>query len=111
MQFTPNWLKSHYGTLPLFSVRKESTTQVSLFQYSLSQAIELIETGACKDDVSFVSILDKKIADTLQKCNQLSPLPFQGARKSSINLLEHQPFLWPLNYEKKASAHNICHFL
>ena len=51
--------------------------------------------------VSFVSVLDKNIAHTLKICNQLSLLPFQGTRKSSINLLEHEPLLWPLSYEKK----------
>ena len=100
MQLTPSWLKNHYGTLPLSSVREESTTQVQLSQYSLSQAIELIECDECQDDVSFVSVLDKNIAHTLKICNQLSSLPFQGTRKSSINLLEHESFLYPLNYEK-----------
>ena len=38
MQLTPHWLKSHYGTLPLFFVREESATQVQLSQYSLLQA-------------------------------------------------------------------------
>ena len=101
MQLTPSWLESHYGTLPLSSVRKESATQVYLSQYSLSQAIELIESDECQNDVSFVSVLDKKIAHTLQTCNKLSLLPFQGTKKSSINLLEHEPFLHPLNYEQK----------
>ena len=100
MQLTPSWLTNHYGTLPS-SVRKESATQVHSSQYSLSQAIELIESDECQNDVSFVSVLDKKIANTLQTCNQLSLLPFQGTRKSSINLLEHEPFLHPLNYEQK----------
>ena len=100
MQLTPSWLKTHDGTLPLFSVREESATQVQLSQYTLSQAIQLIKSSKCKNDVSFVSVLDKKIANTLKTCNQLSSLPFQGTRKSSINLLEHVPFLCPLNYEK-----------
>ena len=101
MQLTPSWLKSHYGTLPLLSVREESTTQVYLSQYSLAQAIELIESDTCQNDVSFVSVLDQTIAHTLKICYQLSSLPFQGTRKSSINLLEHEPLLWPLNYEEK----------
>ena len=101
MQLTPRWLKIHCGTSPLFSVRKESATQVQLLQYTLSQAIELIESDECQDDVSFVSVLDKKIAHTLKKCNQLSSLSFQGTRKSSINILEHEPLLCPLNYEEK----------
>ena len=101
MQLTPSWLKSHYGKLPLSSVREESATQVQLSQYFLSQAIELMESDECQDDVSFVSILDKKMAHTLKTCNQLSSLPFQGTRQSSINLLEHESFLYPLNYEKK----------
>ena len=101
MQLTPSWLKNHYGTLPLSSVRKESTTQVQLSQFSLSQAIELIESDECKDDVSFVSVLDKNIATTLKTCNHLSSLSFQGTRKSSINLLENESRLCPLNYEKK----------
>ena len=103
MQLTPSQLKTHYGTSPLFSVREESATQVQLSQYSLSQAIELIEYDECQDDVSFVSVLDKKIANTLQTCNQLSSLPFQGARQSLINLLEHEPLLCPLNYEEKTT--------
>ena len=37
----------------------------------------------------------------MEKCNQLSSLSFQGAKKSSINLLEHESFLCPLNYEEK----------
>ena len=101
MQLTPDWLKNHYGTLPLSSVREESATQVQLSQYSFLQAIKLIESDACQDDVSFVNVLDKKIAHTLKTCNQLSSLPFQGTRKSSFNLLEHPPLLWPLNYEEK----------
>ena len=101
MQLTPDWLKNHYGTLPLSSVREKSATQVQLSQYSFLQAIELIESDACQDDVSFVSVLDKKIAHTLKTCNQLSSLPFQGTRKSSFNLLEHPPLLCPLNYEEK----------
>ena len=101
MQLTPDWLKNHYGTLPLSSVREENATQVQLSQYSFLQAIELIESDACQDDVSFVSVLDKKIAQTLKTCNQLSSLPFQGTRKSSFNLLEHPPLLCPLNYEEK----------
>ena len=101
MQLTPDWLKNHYGTLPLSSVREESATQVQLSEYSLSQAIELIESDECQNDVNFVSVLDKNIAYTLKICNQLSSLPFQGTRKSSFNLLEHQPLLWPLNYEEK----------
>ena len=101
MQLTPDWLKNHYGTLPLSSVREENATQVQLSQYSFLQAIELIESDACQDDVSFVSVLDKKIAHTLKTCNQLSSLPFQGTRKSSFNLLEHPPLLCPLNYEEK----------
>ena len=101
MQLTPSWLKSHYGTLPLSSVREESATQVQLSQRSLLQAIELIESSKCQDDVSFLSVFDKKIACTLKTCNDLSSLPFQGTRKSSINLLAHEPFLCPLNYEEK----------
>ena len=101
MQLTPDWLKNHYGTLPLSSVREESATQVQLSEYSLSQAIELIESDECQNDVNFVSVLDKNIAYTLKICNQLSSLPFQGTRKSSFNLLEHPPLLWPLNYEEK----------
>ena len=101
MQLTPDWLKKHYGTLPLSSVREESATQIQLSQYSFLQAIELIESDTCQDDVSFVSVLDKKIAHTLKTCNQLSSLPFQGTRKSSFNLLEHPPLLCPLNYEEK----------
>ena len=101
MQLTPNWLKSHYGTLPLSSVREESATHIRLSQYSLAQAIELMESDTCQKDVSFVSVLDKTIANTLKTCNQLSSLPFQGTRKSSINLLEHEPLLCPLNYEEK----------
>ena len=101
MQLTPHWLKNHYGTLPLFFVREESATQVQLSHYFFSQAIELIESDEYPNDVSFVSVLDKKIAQTLEKCNQLSLLPFQGAKKSSINLLEHESFLCPLNYEEK----------
>ena len=101
MQLTPDWLKNHYGTLPLSSVREESATQIQLSEYSISHAIELIESDTCQDDVSFVSVLDKKIAHTLKTCNQLSSLPFQGTRKSSFNLLEHPPLLWPLNYEEK----------
>ena len=110
MQLTPDWLKNNYGTLPLSSVREESATQIQLSEYSISQAIELIESDACQDDVSFVSVLDKKIAHTLKTCNQLLSLPFQDIRKSSFNLLEHQSLLWPLNYEEKRSTHNICHF-
>ena len=101
MQLTPDWLKNHYGTLPLSSVREESATQIQLSEYSISHAIELIESDTCQDDVSFVSVLDKKIAHTLKTCNQLSSLPFQGTRKSSFNLLEHPPLLCPLNYEEK----------
>ena len=101
MQLTPDWLKNHYGTLPLSSVREESATQIQLSEYSFLQAIELIESDTCQDDVSFVSVLDKKIAHTVKTCNQLSSLPFQGTRKSSFNLLEHPPLLWPLNYEEK----------
>ena len=101
MQLTPDWLKNHYGTLPLSSVREESATQVQLSQYSFLQAIELIESDTCQDDVSFVSVLDQKIDHTLKTCNQLSSLPFQGTRKSSFNLLEHPPLLCPLNYEEK----------
>ena len=101
MQLTPDWLKKHYGTLPLSSVREESATQIQLSEYSFLQAIELIESDTCQDDVSFVSVLDKKIAHTVKTCNQLSSLPFQGTRKSSFNLLEHPPLLWPLNYEEK----------
>ena len=101
MQLIPSWLKSHYGTLPLSSVRAESATQVQLSQYSLSQAIELIESDTCQDDVSFRIVFDKKIANTLKACNQLPSLPFQGTIKFSINLLEHESFLYPLNYEEK----------
>ena len=121
MQFTPNWLKSHYGTLPLFSVKKESATQVQLSQYSLSQAIELIESDECQNDVSFVSVFDKTIAYTLKKCKQL--LAFQGTRKSFIHLLapellepvepellEPELFSHPLNYEEKQCAHNTSYF-
>ena len=61
MQLTPDWLKNNYGILSLFSVREESATQVQLSEYSLSQAIELIESDECQDDVSFVSVLDKNI--------------------------------------------------
>ena len=50
MQLTPRWLKNHYGTLPPFSVREESATQVQLSEYSLSQAIKLIECDECQDD-------------------------------------------------------------
>ena len=81
MQFTPSWLKSHYGTLLLSSVREANGTQIQLSQYSLSQTIELIESDKCQNDVSFVSVLDKKIATTLKTCNQLSSLPFQGTKK------------------------------
>ena len=101
MQLTLDWLKNHYVTLPLSSVREESATQIQLSEYSISHAIELIESDTCQDDVSFVSVLDKKIAHTLKTCNQLSSLPFQGTRKSSFNLLEHPPLLCPLNYEEK----------
>ena len=101
MQLIPSWLKSHYGTLPLSSVRAESATQVQLSQYSLSQAIELIESDTCQDDVSFRIVFDKKIANTLKACNQLPSLPFQGTIKFSINLLEHESFLYSLNYEEK----------
>ena len=101
MQLTPNWLKTHYGTLPLSSVRAESATQVQRVPYSLSQAIKLIKSDACQDDVSFVSVLDKKIAHTLKTCNQLSSLPFLGTKKSSINFLEFESFLYSLNYEGK----------
>ena len=98
---TISWLKSHHDTLTLFSVREESATQVQLSQYSLSQAIKLIECDECQNDVSFVSVLDKKIAHTLKICNELSSLSFQGTRKSSINLLEHESFLDPFNSEEK----------
>ena len=101
MKLTPHWLHTHYGTSPLSSVRKESATQVQRVQYSLSQAIKLIESDACQDDVSFVSVLDKEIAHTLKTCNQLSSLPFLGTKKSSINFLEFESFLCPLNYEGK----------
>ena len=100
MQLIPSWLKSHYGTLPL-SVREESATQAQLSHYFLSQAIELIESDTYPDDVSFVSVLDKKIAQAFKKNNLLSLLPFQGTKKSSINLLEHKQLLWPFHYAEK----------
>ena len=101
MQLTPHWLKTHYGTSPLSYVKKESATQVQLAPYSLSQAIELIESDECQDAVSFVSVLDKKIASTLETYNQLSSLPFLGTGKFLFNFLEFESFLCPLNYEEQ----------
>ena len=101
MQLTPRWLKSHLGTLPLSPAREESATQIQQAQYFLSQAIELIESDECQDDLSFVSVLDKKIANTLKTCNQLLSLPFLDTRKSSITFSKSESFLCPLNYEGK----------
>ena len=100
MQLTPRWLKNYYGALPLFFVKKNSEQRVQLSQSSLSQTIELIESDECKDDVSFVSLLNKNIADTLETSKQLL-FPCHSLKKSSVNLLEHESFLCPLNYEEK----------
>ena len=101
MQLTPSWLKSHYGTLPLFSVIEKNATQAQLTQYSLSHVIESIESDECQDEISFVNALDKKIANTLNTCNQLLSFPFLEIRKSSITFSEFESFLCPLNYEGK----------
>ena len=83
-------------------MREESATQVQLAaHYSLSQAIQLIDSDACQDDVSFVSVLDKNIAHTLKTCDQRSSLAFLGTKKDSINFLESESFFCPFNYKGK----------
>ena len=101
MQLTADWLKIRYDKLPLFFVKEESATATQLSQYFLSRKIELIESDKHQNDVSFVSVSDKKISNTLNISNQVSSLPFQDTKKSSINLLTHESLLFPLNCEEK----------
>ena len=100
-QLTPNWLKIHYGTSPLSSVREESATQVQPPQYSLAQAIELIESDKCQDDVNFIRISDQRIANILKIHDQLSLLPLKSTKHFSLSLFQHYLLLCPLNRKAK----------
>ena len=108
IQLTPNWFKKYSEPSSFCFVREKSATKVQLTQYSFSQAIKLIESNQCQDDVSIVSVLDKKIAHIFQKmCNKLPSLPFLGSlpfpgiEQYSINFINLQSPLHPLDYEKK----------
>ena len=110
MHLIPLWLKENCNTLPLAFVREESATQIKLSQYPLSQAIEMLESDEHHHDVSFVSIADARVANTLQKCDSL--LCLSDTHQHSSNFLNHTSLLCPLNYkEKRVSITRPSNFL